>query len=281
MSLENLSKWNLKKQLIKSHILSRLFGVYYNSKFNNLKAYCFFLGTQRNGLTILSSLLNAHPNILLSHELSVFEYIKYGFTKEQIYTLILLRDKYFGKKRERKGSGYDYNVPGQWQGYYDNVRIIGDKQPGKSARFIDADPELLSQLKELTGLPVRVIQHVRNPYDNISTICRKKKEPIEKTIDRYFSRQKQALSVTKLLDTNELIVTRHEELIEDPEKCINKVLNFLDLPIDNNYILACTSKVFKEQKITRTSVNWTAESIEKVKKEIDKYPFLTGYSYEI
>jgi len=47
--------------------------------------------------------------------------------------------------------GYDSRCRDRWQGRYRQLRGIGDKKGGRSARRLQADPELLDRLRKLVG----------------------------------------------------------------------------------------------------------------------------------
>jgi hypothetical protein len=55
---------------------------------------------------------------------------------------------------------------------------------------------------------------------------------------------------------------------------------FLDIPAEENYLSACKAILFQSPAASRTKVKWETEMIRKVKAEIEKFPFLEGYSYE-
>ena len=79
--------------------------------FDDVQRFCFFIGHARSGHSIIGSLLNAHPEVVISHELDAVRFLGKGFSRRQIYTLILQRDEVFGSMN-RTWTGYDYNVPG-------------------------------------------------------------------------------------------------------------------------------------------------------------------------
>ena len=51
--------------------------------------------------------------------------------------------------------------------------MIGDKKGGKSTLRLGERPELLDRLAATVAVPVKIIQVVRNPYDNIATMHRR------------------------------------------------------------------------------------------------------------
>ncbi len=142
--------------------------------FRDMKTFCMFLGFPRSGHSIVGSLLDAHPNIVISDELDVLRYIKLGFSNMQICQLILSRSRIQAqagrKKTGRRGKDYSYMVPGQWQGQYEKIRVIGDKKGGAAIIQLMSEPDLLQQLQQTIDSEIKFVVITRNPYDNISTM---------------------------------------------------------------------------------------------------------------
>jgi hypothetical protein len=84
--------------------------------FANVRAYCLFLGTPRSGHSLIGEMLNAHRNAVIGHAFDVTRYLADGFGRNQLYWMIVRRDRKFTHRRGSVGAGYDYAIPGQWQG---------------------------------------------------------------------------------------------------------------------------------------------------------------------
>ena len=48
--------------------------------FEKLQAYCMFIGYPRSGHSLVGSLLDAHPNIIIAHELNALQFVVAGCT---------------------------------------------------------------------------------------------------------------------------------------------------------------------------------------------------------
>ena len=57
--------------------------------FSDLETYCMFLGYPRSGHSLVGALLDAHPDVIIAHELDVLKYIGEGCGRPQIYSLLL------------------------------------------------------------------------------------------------------------------------------------------------------------------------------------------------
>ncbi len=78
--------------------------------FADLEHFCFFIGYSRSGHTLIGTALNAHPEVVISHELDAVRYVRHGFRRAQLFSLILQRDQHFGTMG-RTWSGYTVRDP--------------------------------------------------------------------------------------------------------------------------------------------------------------------------
>jgi hypothetical protein len=116
----------------------------------DVSVYCTFLGPGRSGHSLVGSLLTAHPAMVIAHELNALRYLQAGFNRDQIFGLILDRDAVFTQRGRRWGD-YSYVVPGQWQGRFDRLRVIGDKKGYQSTLQLARNPKLLNRLPPENG----------------------------------------------------------------------------------------------------------------------------------
>ncbi len=268
------------------YLTSLFYGLKYRKLFKNIETYCMFIGYARSGHSLIGSLLDAHENIIIAHELNVLKYISNGYNRNQIFYLLLKNSNKELTVRKRISSGYSYYVDNQWQGSYSKLRIIGDKKGGGSSQIIANNTKLLKKLKTTIGLKIKCIHIIRNPYDNISTIAKRKNSltnvvsaDIQRAIDFYFSKVE---TVAKIKDEKSLdiIDIRHEDFIDNPKMYLNKICKFIGANPSTEYLNDCSNIIFKKSHKSRYDINWSGELIEIVKNRILKYPFLKGYSYE-
>ena len=137
--------------------------------FAGVETYCMFIGYPRSGHSLVGSLLDAHRHAVIAHELDALSYLGRRFGRPQVWALILDRNAAFGE-RGRRWTNYDYTIPGQHQGQWDKLRVIGDKKGGTSTRRLCVEPQLLDVVLDRMQVPTRFIHVVRNPYDNIATM---------------------------------------------------------------------------------------------------------------
>ena len=252
--------------------------------FAKIKTYCMFIGYPRSGHSLLGQLINAHTNAVIAHERNALKDIKYGYNKYQLFTLLLNHDYKFEKNHNRSWTGYNYKIPNSAQGTYSDLKVIGDKKGGRSTLILANNPEVFEQLAKLTkGLKLRVIHHIRNPYDNISTIAQKADISLENAIDQYFSFVSKVNSHIKKFEKiphAAVLNTHHEYLINKSDQTLKKITSFLDLSFSLKYYDSCNNVIFSKPNKGRNKIIWTNSLIKKVQNEIQKYSFLLMYNFE-
>jgi hypothetical protein len=252
--------------------------------FKDIKTFCLFIGHGRSGHSIIGSLLDSHPNIVLPDELDSLKYLEIGATKHQLYHLLLTRSQKLARHGRTKaglnGNRYSYAVPNQWQGQFKKIEIIGDSKAGVSVRRLSNKPTLLQKLRDTVEVDIKFLQVIRNPYDNISTKAIREKKPLNNAIQTYFSNCQDLVKIYSFLDPNDLLVIRHEDLIKDPEAFLYKLSGFLGFEPFPDYIRDCAGIIYRSPAKSRYKIEWPPQLIEQVSQQIEKYDFLAGYSYE-
>jgi hypothetical protein len=243
-----------------------------------LQAYTMFLGYPRSGHTLIGSLLNAHPEVVVAHELNALRYVQRGFTREQLFALLVRRDREFGSLG-RRWSGYDYAVDGGWQGRWRTLRVIGDKRGGASTRLLHRRSYLLERLRKRVGIPIRVFHHVRNPFDNIAAMARVSGAGLDSAAERYFRNVRWAMSTLQRLDDAELMHVYHERFVDDPAATLRAMLDHLGVASDESYLAACAGRVLPTPRRSRDRFHWPQSLIDSVEARIDQYPHLRGYAF--
>jgi len=253
--------------------------------FQDVNTFLMFLGHPRSGHSIIAACMDAHPNIVLSEDMDVLKYIRAGFDRDQIFRLILKRSQALkGRQKEgRRGSTYSYMVPGQWQGKYERIRVIGDKRGGSSTTRLASEPELLHRLKQTVNTDIKCMVVLRNPYDNISTMFLRndKRKSLRLITDNYFKSCGTILSIRQRMSRDNILFMRHEAFIDDSAACLRDICRFLGLRISGDYLNACTGIVYPSPIKSRHEITWEPDMIEIVRKQIILFDFLADYAYEI
>ena len=251
----------------------------------NVKTYCAFLGHGRSGSTVVSALLDAHRQIILADRVSVIGHLSAGFSRDQVFRVLLTNSDLVASrgriKGGRDGRTYSYAVPGQWQGRFENLQVIGSRNAGPFTSLIGSDPRLLDLLRQsMAGLSIKFIQVIRNPFDVISTMHLRSGRELSDGIQVYFSRCESVARIEKRIDPSDLFRVRHETFLQRPQFWLGAMCGFLGLEASGDYLDACSGILYKSPSQTRPKVPWTPELIASVHRRIKEFDFLEGYSFE-
>jgi len=253
------------------------------SAFKDIKTFCLFIGHNKSGTSLIGSLLDAHPNIILADEVNALAYVSAGFKRDQIYHILLKgsrRELMKGRVTARRLKPYSYLVPGQWQGRYSSLQVIGDSTSGSSTQRFAREPDLPQHLeKSMAGVEVKFIQVIRNPFDPISAMMIRGKRSFENAIDHYFANSETLLDLRKRVSHSNLLPVRYEDFINGSGSDLGKICRFLGVDAGDDYLKACQSILHKHPDKSRQMVNWEEKWIRVVEDKIGQYDFLQGYSF--
>jgi hypothetical protein len=245
----------------------------------DLAYFSFFIGYARSGHTLVATMLNAHPEVVIAHELDAIRFVRHHFSRRQLYSLLLRSDQQF-ESIGRTWSGYQYEIPDQFQGRFERLRVIGDKRARSSVLQIANDPRLLDRLKKRVKVPVKVFHVTRNPFDNIATEARRHKMSLTEAT-QWYEQICQAVSVVRpLLDPSELLDVRYETFAADPAPSLGELCRFIGVEPEESYLEACAGIVWPSANRTRDAIEWTHDDRLGVERLIDKYDTLHSYSFD-
>jgi len=252
-----------------------IFLKYPNKIFKDVKYFIFFIGHDRSGHSLVSAILDAQPNIVISNEVNaLFLLNRYRFNKNKIYKLILENSRRIVKKKRYY---YQYPIKG-YQGQYKRIEIVGDKMAETSSRYVLKNPEMISKLIKHFGSSLKVINVIRNPYDNISTIAFRRNSKIPEEINEYFRIMDIVLKLKKKLPGKQFYTIYNEEIIKNKEKEVKKLCAFLNQTITKESIRNCASLIYDKPHERRYKMKWSEENKKRVKEKIKspKYRHLLG-----
>jgi len=249
-----------------------------------VRTYLLFIGHGRSGHSIVGSLLDAHPEAIVSDELDAARYIDRGFGRDQVLALSVVRSarQAAGERRKagRGGSTYSYLVPGWSNGRFAQLRVVGDTRAGGTVHRFASDPELVDRIDaRMRGLAVRYVHVVRNPYDNVSTMTVRRGRAIEQAVDGYFADCETLVRMRAMIGADRLLTVRHEDLIADPRGQLGNACRFVGIDPSPEYLDACAGILFSSPSRTRESVEWPPELVARVGRDIERFDFLAGYSF--
>ena len=103
---------------------------------DKVKLVVLFIGYERSGHSLVGSLLDAHPNIVIADELHTVKtwqsFPKEDKTRNTLFQALYSNSYKMSQRGERSSKncistlgGYKYQVPNQWQGRFDkNIQVL-------------------------------------------------------------------------------------------------------------------------------------------------------------
>ena len=247
--------------------------------FHDLERFLFFVGYPHSGSSLVGSLLNSHPEVVVSHEADVLRYVKPGIPRPLLLELVLEGDRRFAKIG-RRWMNIDYGFVGTCQGTFVRLRVAGDKKAQQSARRVRDDPAILDRLRRTVGVPIRVLHIVRNPFDNITSLLRRPEMTLSEVIDHYRWVADAVDVVQELLDESEFLAVRYESINADPVGRMSEICKFIGVDAPEPYQAICKCIIEPSRGRSRDRIEWPTEARREVENLIDAHALLTGYSFE-
>ena len=279
----------------------------------SVKTFILFIGFARSGSSILGALLDAHPHVVLSNEYMLISKAARGNPKDPVFNdRRTLFSALYNRQRSllnhsliNTNKGYSLYIQNSYMGTYkDRIDVVGDKS-GAYTNFVHLGNkryffEVIQHLGDVVKAPIKFINPVRNPFDIIATqmlygvggkdLRHKCKANTHKIIldpmyidckVKHF--EKEIWSIVEICDHEsqqyEVLHVHLEDLVESPRVEILKICNFLGISCPEDYISACTEKLFKETSKSRHSIEWPDEALDKVHSIIQLIPHLKRYSF--
>jgi hypothetical protein len=247
-----------------------------------VRTYCLFLGHARSGHSVIGALLDAHRQIAISDEFDALRYLEAGFSRDQLlYGSVEIARRQAANLRRKQGRGgktYSYHVPDGWQGRADDLRVVGDSRAGWTTRRLAADPALLDRLQQrMAPSEVRFVHVVRNPYDNIATMMLRGERSFDSAFEQYAANCQSIGPLTQRIGAERVMTVRHEALIADPRSTLAALCSFLDVEVDEAFLAAASSRVYRSPARSRSEIDWRPEDDRRVAELIGRFGFLTGY----
>jgi hypothetical protein len=273
-----LSADNMRRHALASSAVRRA-----PDRFAQVRTFCFFVGHNKSGTSLLGGLLDAHRDIVLADEVDALRYVEAGFVRDHIFHMLERGSRSEARKGRvtaRRLQPYSYRVPGQSQGSTMVPRVVGDSTSGTSTRRLGAHPDLCGRMRSMmAGVDVRLIQVIRNPFDPISLMMIRGGRSFSNAVDHYFAAC-ETLARIRRAEGSALLPVRYESFVDDPVAGLRTVCAHLGVDPGREYLDACASIVRPKPDRGREMVPWTQQWIDHVEGRLARFEFLEGYSYE-
>ena len=276
------------------------------SVINGIKTFLFFIGMERSGHSIVGTMLDSHPHIVIANELGVFgKVLDHRKVDRSFLFNEIWRTSYAKATKDLHSTvkGYSLAFDGLYQGSYQSyISVIGDKHGANTVRTFLANPKLveseLNQLQNLTNLTIKVFHVIRNPYDNIATMAmynhfnQKPSEvakvknsnstidPGHKMMDQVINKYFELYNASELMRQQfklDIMDIHGRQLITNPRVIISRMCNFLQVFCSHDYLDTISRKIFGSESKTRYKLKWTNDQILKVKQNMGQFSNLKEY----
>ena len=279
------------------------------SDIDGIESFLIFIGWPRSCHSIIGSMLDAHPNVIIAHEFYLFNKLTEERTLKSRSNLYneLYKNSYNSAQSGWRHSnqtqkGYSLGIEGSWQGRFSQLKVIGDKCGGDSTRMYSKNAQkyktLYRQLRANIKIPIKVLQVIRNPFDMIATLTMYRGSSLHETkINATVSHKYNNPALMK--ETANYVLTQSralfrmvpdvrlspfkvhcEDLIAQPQVTMTDICLFLNLKCSPKFLQMCTDKTFKNVSMSRHLVEWDPDLRSSLSKRVKTFPFFHRYSFD-
>jgi len=276
-----------------------------SSATDHLRVFVLFIGHTHSSHSIVASVLDSHPHMIVSHESGIVSALintPSSATKSYVYNRIWTSSqKSIHGKRSSTGKGYTLLIDREWQGRYDTyVDVLGDDEaqviPTQWYFHRENVQAMFKWLPSLIDVPVKLFHIIRNPYDNIATevlyrtfkrnhhqVSNAKSsnesvtvdpEVVDASIRYYFRLHEGAEFVKKEYDTMTIHII---DFISHPKSMITEICEFLGVMCSEDYIDKCSEKIFNKESRTRYKITWKNKQIASIRSSMQEFDSLKRY----
>jgi len=256
-------------------------------KFDDLEKMCFFLGCNRSGSSLMRSILTAHKNVLISHEVgrtNIYNKILAGniSRKDALATFYndainsdpvsekITYDKTIGRNIIGEYKNY---INGQFQGRVTSLKVLGDKS---GPWFVDVAYEYADVHKRMEDFfekKIYYIHTVRNPLDNIYSIYSG-----DRDLRPFFKWNDNTKKTLEFLPPERVMTIDLELIVEKRHWPIKRMFEFLGVEVDIPFVKDCASVVMESLPHKDYADFFSKDDLLELKKRICEYSWYDKYS---
>jgi len=230
----------------------------------------FLIGAPRSGTTLLTRILNAHPELLLTNETAIFLQLNEMVSKSRIGVKAGIL---YGKQHHTLWADHlNEQVLALVDRYYSKIATIEGKKELKY--WGEKHPHLNRCLEFIAEhYPnARFIYVVRDPRDSACSISEMNKTEIQKTLKNWGKFTQRYEHFLATLTPKNVIVVRYEDVVANYEGETERVLDWLGLDMHPNvkkYIRKNKNvDSHKVEALVRVKHNFAEKSVGRWKKEL-------------
>ena len=269
-----------------------------------------FAGFPRSGHSLVGSLIDAHPDAVVAHELDLMGLVENGLGRADLFSLICANSAEF-ERHGRFWNGFRYRVPAGSGGTSRRPVLLGDKKADWAVRRILHDPGLLANLGAvLGGVRAAWVVVVRNPFDNIATMSLRKgraydririaaqspedfrrrlelaqgdrvpAQVLPEMVEDYATLCRGVAQMKAGVPAADWLELRHEDLVADPVSSLERLYAFLGLPVGADFVRSMATSVSTQANHSRHQIGWSGQTLDQVEQLVAQHSFLAGYGFD-
>lgn len=239
--------------------------------------FLFFVGYSRSAHSLVGSLLDAHPNVLVAHELHAINLLRKGAPVADVIKAMQYNSGFF-TRFGRGYMGYDYSVGSQSQGVSSGVTVIGDKKANGTTAALRRDPGVVDRLKQTLPGSFRFIHVIRNPFDNIASRAQRVGVGADLATYGYFVNV-EVNARLKAAHPDLVLDVYLDDLAADPEGVLRELLAGIGVTsLPETYLADCAKLVFSDARRTRDQIDWPDGMKAAINDKLRGYDFLSRFA---
>ena len=272
---------------------------------DKIKKFSFFLGHPHSGHSIVGTIIDSHPHVVMAHEADIFSRVQKWkeCNKTTIFNTIWKTIRTGTILQVQTLKGYTLDIDDVYQNtYQDYIDVIGDKKGGWTAQVLLGNPgqweTVFNRIRTAVNLPMKVFHVIRNPYDNVASkvLCDysgdlrlygKRRVSNEtyavnsRMLDNYmrnYFEVFQAIENAKQEYKLDVLEVHGSDLVANPKKSIGGMFDFLGVSVSDELLNICSKKVFPKESKLRYKIKWQNEQISTMKNNMQKFASLQRYT---
>ena len=276
-----------------------------------VRTVVIFIGFARSGHSIVGSLMDAHPDIIVAHEYNILQQAKTLLNERRgplgLFNALFKNSHgnalHGWRNNGRSEKGYTLSMKCTWQGRLRRLRVIGDKSAGKSVQQFMEDHstclQFVQNIQATAHAPVKAIRVLRNPYDIVATrllytasenrkhklsnVSEFKKYQNAVSLERHIKRLFALTSHVESMITEchlPVLDVHLVDLVRQPRTTMRALCDYVAVECTDDYLEMCEGKVFKRLSKTRDLVEWPQELQQNVASRVRNFTAFQRYSFD-
>lgn len=228
--------------------------------------FFFIIGRPRSGTTLLRTLFDAHPNIIVPHEFPIIIDLSYKYAKIINWDSNILKSFYTDLFDVKK---IEFNVINKEELYNDLLKAEGAKKYSDIIKILfsniksdfnkknilcfgDKNPYYSMYVKELSKIfpDAKFIHIIRDYRDQILSMIKKGLYDIPSVsiLSYQWKRSLRMIRKVKRKSPEKFYTVTYEEFVKNPESFLKEMYDFINIPFDESVL-----NYYKNEELYKTA----------------------------